>query len=455
MESIWIWVFVIPLGVLAGWWLGKRQQHVSSATPDPQQAANLQLAEARLADARRDLAAISQELGSLRDTHTQVSAEREGLRVQLAEAKTQLEEAKTHWKAEWDKDFQKFLNTTLEQSREALQRHATLNLEEKNQALDKTMQGLVTPIKEMLTAYEQKIQKLEATNLERHGALAQHLTELTRAKDDLVSVLKTNKGVGDWGELELMRLLDGAGLIRGIHYDYQATESEGKRPDLKIYLPTLEDGRQRFIYVDAKTLGVSYKDRLDGDGNELPLDVYTQKLHGSLKDAIKLLASKSYTSQIDGTPDFVILYVPRESMLSLVWELDSDLWHEAYEKGVVLTTPYNLIGLLRLIAHGWREVTLSQEARQIQQLGVSLHDKLVLFCERMESLGGRLESTQREYEAAMATFNGRGGLIGRAKKLAELGAGSARSLPTAMADNDLITEEQTLLLEERVEIETR
>lgn len=214
-----------------------------------------------------------------------------------------------------------------------------------------------------------------------------------QAKNHIITALTQSKGRGDWGELELIRLLEESGLQRGIHYEFQPVQDDLSRPDIQIKLPN-----NHIIYIDAKTLLVELEkiEQADTIEDQLARDEARRKQTQNLRAEILKLSKRAYQTKDAGSVDFVVLYVPRESMLRIPLEEDPTLMQDAFRQHVVLASPLILMGLLKTVAQGWNQAQISQRAIEVQELGRDLHRKAALFVERFEKLGKMIDTMTRQ-----------------------------------------------------------
>lgn len=442
------------LGGLGVFVWAKSQEHagqLSQQTQTQQLQSHYTAAQTRLealqAQLETQLPQLQEANASLQSQlQTKIAAEAD-LKAKL-EAKEQVYlEAQTQWqtqlaeqKAQWDKEFKAFLTQTVEATQEKLNRFTLNTTQERSETLTQSLKTLVEPLKLMLEQHNGKLKELSETHLSKVEVLDEHIKALTLEKNQLVSTLKMNKGAGDWGELQLLRILEFSGLRKGVDYVAQETNELGKRPDVKVFLP-----ERGFVYVDAKTLQLGVNDDPTlAIGNAEAMEQKSKKLLASFKQAIKDLSGKEYGRQFMGTPqgspDFVILFVPMESMLALAIAEDPALWEEALAKNVLLSSPSMLIGLLKTVRYALSQQELSQQVHEVRKLGSDLHDKLMIFTERMSKLKDHLALAQKTFDSAFTAFNGQGGLVSRAKKLEALGCRSNKALPADLAEADLLPE---------------
>jgi DNA recombination protein RmuC len=287
------------------------------------------------------------------------------------------------------------------------------------------MEALVKPIGDSLTNVDKKIAELERERAQAHGALFNHLKtvtaqqeELKRETANLVTALRAPQTRGRWGEIQLRRVCEMAGMIE--HCDFTEQQSmdsdEGRlRPDVVVSLP----GKKRVI-IDAKVPLAAYLDAIEARDEE------TRRTHirahvRQVRDHIKKLASKSYWDQLDSTPEFVVMFVD-ESMYRVALDEDPGLLETAFEQQVVIATPATLIALLRAVAYGWRQDNLEQSALEIAGLGRELHSRLGKFADMLAKLGRGLSTSINAYNEAVGSFDTR--VLVSARKLESAGAAS-------------------------------
>ncbi len=306
----------------------------------------------------------------------------------------------------------------------------------------KSIEELLKPLTELLKTHEKKVDDLEKENLETKVSLNEAIKAVIQRTEDLhntnarlASALSNSKGRGDWGELELVRLLEASGLSEGVHYEKQ--QSEGAfRPDVKINLCN-----GRFLYIDAKTVMVNLE-RLEAVEDETVGGQERRQHAKALEEEIRKLSVKSYEDLIRGSVDFVVLYVPRESMLRVALEEKPSLMEEAFRQKIILASPLILMAILKNVAYGWQQLKLSQTAEEIRDFGIELHRRAATFLERFKTLGDRLEKAHTAYDDAKKSFTGRQGFVPQLQKIEELGCKSKKDLPDEFISDDLLDEER-------------
>ena len=262
--------------------------------------------------------------------------------------------------------------------------------------------------------------------------LNQALSEEAR---NLTQALKgSTKAQGNWGELILERVLELAGLRRGVEYDVQENHQrdDGTRaqPDVVIHLP-----ENRHLVVDAKVSLLAYEEYASAD-DDLQRAAAQRRHLESARQHIKGLAERNY-QQLHGLQslDFVLMFVPIEPAFMLAVTSDSQLYSDAWNKNVLLVSPSTLLFVVRTVAHLWRQEAQSRNAQEIAQRGAELYDRLVGFVEDLERVGKNLTQAQDAYTNAHKKLSqNRGNVIRQAEMLRELGVKPTKALPAGLVD---------------------
>ena len=311
---------------------------------------------------------------------------------------------------------------------ETLQAQAKGDLETRQKAID----GLVNPLKESLGRYEQQILEMEKARQKAYGTLDEQLRSLAQANKrleeetrHLASALSSPlKARGRWGELTLRRVVELAGMSEHCDFTEQetiTTESGRQRPDMIVNLP----GNRR-IAVDAK---VPLQAFLDAVNPEKPEKERAEALatHGELvRNHMNQLAERKYWEQVGPELELVVLFLPGESFFSAAMEQDRQLIDDGMQKKVVLATPTTLIALLRSAAYLWQQEMITQNARQISELGRELYDRLKTFLSHFEALGTSIGRAVESYNKAAGSMEGR--VLVSARKFRELGAATGEEI---------------------------
>jgi DNA recombination protein RmuC len=287
------------------------------------------------------------------------------------------------------------------------------------------MDSLVKPIAESLTSVDKKIAQLERDRAEAHGALFNHLKtvtsgqeELKRETANLVTALRAPHTRGRWGEIQLRRVCEMAGMIKHCDFGEQETvvSDDGRlRPDVVVQLP---GGKQ--VVIDAKVPLAAYLDAIEARDED------TRKIHlqshlRQVREHIKKLSAKDYWSQFEATPEFVVMFVD-ESMYRVALDEAPDLMEEAIAQHVLIATPSSLLGLLRAVHYGWRQEKVAESAREVAELGRELHTRLGKFAATLAKVGRALGTSVNAYNEAVGSFDSR--VLVTARKLSDHGAAS-------------------------------
>ncbi|MGH8024294.1 MAG: DNA recombination protein RmuC, partial [Limisphaerales bacterium] len=311
-----------------------------------------------------------------------------------------------------------------EQSFGKLQESAKGDLAQRQEAI----KTLVEPLKQQLENYQSRLQQSETAQSSALGAVKKELETLSQQSHALAQetlqfrmVLRSNQARGRWGEETLRRVVEAAGMSAHCDFTEQSHSGEG-RPDLVVRLPG-----ERLIIVDAKVPDFDFLNALesaDAARRDEALAAHAAKL----KATIKALADRDYSGQFPNALDYVVLFLPAESLFSAALEGDRDLIIWAAEKRILLATPASLIALLRSVSVSWQQYAQTENARQIAEAARELFARVAKFMEHFEKIRSGLDRANAAFNDAAASFQSRVRPAG--DRLANLGgASSAKALP--------------------------
>ena len=291
---------------------------------------------------------------------------------------------------------------------------------------DEKVGGIVKP----LTA---ELKRIETARNESQGNLTEQISALLRNNESLregtrklTQALTNSQASGKWGEIQLKRIAELAGMVNYCDFQVQSSvrDENGKvtgRLDMVVRMPS-----GRAIVVDAKTPTTAYMESLKADSDNERQKALRKNAEQVRKHA-RDLAKKSYWDKLDQSPEFVVMFLPLESLLQSALEVDPELFDQTVRNGVIIATPNTLIALLKTVEMGWREAKIAQDARTIANLGSELYGRLATYFEHISNVGGALRSAVLNYNKAVGSFDTRVSVSVR--RLRDLGVSTDKTVP--------------------------
>ena len=453
MDPFWISLSVLLLGTAIGALGSYLYLHQRAQVTALQREQELLV---ELSGLRATQEAQVAENDALRDELLSVGEQSASLREQLHESRLLLNQSRSSADQLQERlDRQDAEMTRLQRASEAhFERTAERLLREKGRSMTEQnsvqLSSLITPLRERIQDFERQINERFTEQTRDTVSLRQEIvglsrlnTQLSEEANNLAGALRGNtKTQGDWGEWQLLRLLEASGLQDGVHFRTQASfgdvDGRQKRPDCVIHLPD-----NKHLVVDSKVSLVAYERYCScQDGDVLERRQHANDHLRSLRQHVTDLAGKNYTqlNQLN-SPDFLFLFVPIEPAYGLALTTDQTLFNEALNRNVVIVTPTTLLSTLRTVSYLWKQDDQKRNVRKIARQSGLLYDSMVGFVQDLERIGQRLDQAQQSYQDAFRKLStgGKPGatILGRAEKIRKLGASTKKRF-----DPGLLLEEE-------------
>lgn len=391
-------VIVAALGAAAGFFAGRAKGQ--------EMARDAKTAD--LNEAKAQIEADRQEISELSTSVTQYRTQAEGLAQQLTYLKSQLAQAQ---RAEQERVERERERAAAEAERKQAEN------ERKLQEQSKVLSALA-PVQKNLDALQQKVSQIEEGRKREMGALGEQLkglgeqqARLDRETNALSSALRNNKVRGAWGEAQLRNIVESAGLLEHVDFDTQVvvTDADGRaqRPDMIIHMPG-----GKTIPIDAKAPYADYQKACEIPDTATPEELArkSELLHAhakAVREHVKTLGDKAYWNAFADAPDFVIAFIPNESLLQAALETDPTLMDDAFARKVALTSPITLWAVLKSVAYAWQQQSLTDDAKMLFDLSRELYERFAVLGDRATKLGSAITKTVGAYNAFASSLESR------------------------------------------------
>jgi DNA recombination protein RmuC len=296
---------------------------------------------------------------------------------------------------------------------------------------DAAIETMLAPIRDGLAKYDAKLGEIERERVRSFASIAERMEGMAAASDvlrgetaNLARALRSSNVRGAWGELQLKRAVELAGMVERCDFTVQHTTTDGDdgrlRPDMIVHLPG-----DKTIVVDAKTPATAVLEAVNCDDDALRRRLCAEHVV-AVRRHIEVLSRKAYWEQFERAPEFVVMFLPSEAFFSTAIEFDPALFEHAFEQKVLIATPTTLVALLKAVAFGWRQEAVAQNAQEISELGRELHDRIRTLGEHFADVGDHLAKSVQAYNRAVGSLERR--VLPQARRFQTLGAAGSKEV---------------------------
>lgn len=384
---------------------------------------SLRAKEARLSELQKEISQVKEKNAELQTELRKEKVAYEEKIALLGEAEKKLSDAFKALSADSLKSNNQAFLELAKSALEKFQESAKGDLEKRQIAISE----IIKPVKESLEKVNVSIDGIEKSRIDAYARLLEQVKNLHESQNNLktetsqlVKALRNPVARGRWGEIQLRRVVEIAGMLNYVDFTEQESVDSGRlRPDMIIKLPN-----NKIIVVDSKTPLDSYLEAISSqDSNEKQGKLAA--FADNIRKHISALSAKSYWEQFGGaTPDFVVLFLPGEHFFGAALEQDPSLIEKGVQQRVILATPTTLISLLRAVSYGWNQEQLAESANKISKLGGELYDRIFVVLEYIRDLGKSLNKSVESYNSLARSVESRLSATGR--KFKELGVQSSK-----------------------------
>ncbi len=413
--TILVFLAGAALGGAIGWFIANGQVKAAGAVADSLRSQLDGVVEERDV-AKREVDAKRSEVAALNVEKARLEQDAGNFDKRLKELREAREEMLAQFKATGA--------DVLKQNREDFLKAADERFGHAKETSEAKIKELLQPVGDRLKKYEEQVGTLEKQRADAFSRLYEQIDVMGRRQEEVRkeaqrlgnSLTNAPKARGRWGERALQNVLEQCGLSQ--HTDFNLEQSidteEGRlRPDAIVNVPG-----QKKLVIDAKVSLNAYQEAFEADDDDVRKTALGAHAK-SMRNHVQQLGAKSYQSQFDDAPDYVVMFVPGEHFVAAALEADPDLWDFAFQNGVLLATPTNLVAIARTIAQVWRQDQLADEAREIGKAGAELYERLAVASLHLKRVGSGLETAVGNYNKFVGSFERN--VLSSGKRLADKG----------------------------------
>ncbi|WP_386697750.1 DNA recombination protein RmuC [Lonepinella sp. MS14436] len=403
-----------------------------------------------IAERDRIITKRTTELDKTREILTALQQEVARSKITLAEKEKSLAEQQQTFqqsRQQLSVEFQNLANRILEEK--------SLSFSQSNQqALD----SLLKPFREQIESFQKRVNEVHSESVKGNTLLESELKKvleiglsMSQQANNLTSALKgEKKTLGNWGEIQLERTLQLAGLVNGDHYSAQAhfKDEQGNHnyPDFVVHLPD-----NKHLIIDSKMSLVAYENAVNAE-DELQRSQFMREHIKAIRNHINDLSQKDYSNLIGmRSPNFVLMFFAVEPAYIEAMKADVELFNFAYQKNVILVSHTTLMPILRTVANLWRVERGNAEAKEISEKAGDIYNQICLLAERLARLGGTLATASSRYNDTVTALVGQQGLVGKVERFKDLSAKVTKTLPNVELLHQDIETEKLLILKENTD----
>lgn len=408
------------------------------------QNATLRMEQASLSARLEQMGELRQLLSTKEQQLERLQREVRVLDSRLAEFRARSDSDRTHHAEQI-----KLLNDSREQLKKDFSQLANDIFEQKQQRFSEQSKASITamldPFNRQIEQFRKRVDDIHSRDVEGRSQLLTQLSvlkdmnsQLNKQADDLTKALKGDKKLqGNWGELQIERILESSGLQKGREFErepnFKDDQGHNRRPDFIIHLP---DGKH--IIIDSKVSLNAYQKAVAADDETARSEALKAHVN-AVRMHIRALSDKNYPG-LSGlnAPDFVLMFMPVESAFIAAFESDPLLFNDAFERHIVVVTPTTLLATLRTVANLWVLERQNENAKELYALAGKIYDKVAIFSRKMAKLGTQISTADRTYHEALSTLTeGRGSMLSYVERLKDMGAPTSKPISDAIRSRPL------------------